>query len=100
MKRTWALGVIVVIGLAVGTWWWTHRGKDAPAPARPATAAQEPARPPRPDRRSEEEPGQLPVLLDDDPRGNLRLEGVVFDSEDHPVAGATVVLGSLPARTA
>ncbi len=42
----------------------------------------------------------MPVLLDDDPRGELRLEGQVVDSDDHPVAGATVTLGSNPPRTA
>jgi hypothetical protein len=40
------------------------------------------------------------VLADDDPKGTLRLEGQVLDAQDHPVGGATVVLGSSPPRTA
>jgi uncharacterized GH25 family protein len=39
-------------------------------------------------------------LVDDDPRGDLRLEGIVLDGEDHPVVGATVVLSSNPPREA
>jgi len=42
----------------------------------------------------------MSVLVDDDPRGALRLEGQVVDSEDHPVGGAIVTLGSNPPRTA
>ena len=40
------------------------------------------------------------VVVDDDPRGTLRLEGQVVDSDEHPVSGATVTLGSNPPRTA
>ncbi|MGE0869575.1 MAG: collagen binding domain-containing protein [Kofleriaceae bacterium] len=39
-------------------------------------------------------------MLDDDPRGTLRLEGQVVAAGDVPVAGATVVLSSNPPRTA
>jgi protocatechuate 3,4-dioxygenase beta subunit len=39
------------------------------------------------------------VLVDDDPKGTLRLEGEVVDADDRPVAGATVLLGSNPPRT-
>ncbi|MCW5808201.1 MAG: carboxypeptidase regulatory-like domain-containing protein, partial [Deltaproteobacteria bacterium] len=35
-----------------------------------------------------------------DPKGSLRLEGQVIDADEHPVGGATVVLGSNPPRTA
>jgi uncharacterized GH25 family protein len=42
----------------------------------------------------------MPILVDDDPRGDLRLEGQVVDTDDHPVAGALVVLSSNPPRTA
>ncbi len=41
----------------------------------------------------------LAVLVDDDPRGTLRLEGQVIDADDKPVNGATVVLSSNPPRT-
>src|SRR5262245_28938617 len=40
------------------------------------------------------------LQTDVDPRGTLRLEGQVIDSADAPVAGAIVVLGTTPARTA
>ena len=42
----------------------------------------------------------MPVLIDDDPTGTLRLEGQVVDSDEHPVAGAVVTLSSNPPRTA
>ena len=42
----------------------------------------------------------MQVVVDDDPRGDLRLEGIVLDGEDHPVGGATVVLASNPPREA
>src|SRR5215468_530868 len=38
------------------------------------------------------------LQTDVDPRGTLRLEGQVIDGADAPVAGATVVLGTTPAR--
>src|SRR5262249_33974462 len=40
------------------------------------------------------------LQTDVDPRGTLRLEGQVIDGADAPVAGATVVLGTTPARIA
>ena len=39
------------------------------------------------------------VMIDDDPKGALRLEGQVIDGDDKPVKGATVVLSSNPPRT-
>ena len=42
----------------------------------------------------------MAVLVDDDPKGTLRLEGQVVDGEDHPVSGATVLVSSNPPRTA
>lgn len=43
--------------------------------------------------------GELRTVLDDDPRGSLRLEGQVVGPGDAPVAGATVVLSAKPLRT-
>lgn len=40
------------------------------------------------------------VYIDDDPAGELRLEGQVIDGEDRGVANATVVLSANPPRTA
>lgn len=42
----------------------------------------------------------MAVLMDDDPKGDLRLEGLVLDDRDIPVAGATVVVSSNPPRRA
>ncbi|MBP9086696.1 MAG: carboxypeptidase regulatory-like domain-containing protein [Kofleriaceae bacterium] len=49
--------------------------------------------------RSEPRSGALPIMIDDDPKGDLPLEGVVFDALDKPVAGALVALSSNPPRT-
>lgn len=89
-----ALAVIVVVS---GVVWWRFR---ASRPTPTATVQKQDAvrHGATPDRR-EAEP-DLPVLIDDDPRGALRLEGQVVDVDDHPVAGATVVLSSNPPRTA
>ena len=92
-----AIAVVLVVG-GVGVWWWQHsRDGAAAVPAKPQPV--ETARGPRPERATEAQP-EPSVLVDDDPRGSLRLEGQVVDSDDHPVGGATVVLGSNPPRTA
>lgn len=39
-------------------------------------------------------------MIDDDPKGPLRLEGQVVDADDHGVAGATVVIAANPPRSA
>ena len=44
------------------------------------------------------ESAQPALRFDDDPRGTLRLEGQVIDADDHPVAGATVVIDVNPPR--
>lgn len=40
--------------------------------------------------------GEIAVV---DPAGNLRIEGQVIDSDDHPVGGARVTIDTLPAQT-
>src|SRR4029078_9754347 len=45
-------------------------------------------------------PSAAPVSQDNDPVGDLRLEGQVLGPDDQPVAGAVVALGSVPPRTA
>ncbi len=42
---------------------------------------------------------QTQVLMDDDPEGNMRLEGLVLDANGQPVGGATVMVSSTPRRT-
>lgn len=66
----------------------TARGSDAPSGTRPTGDSGG----------GDRGPGGA-VLIDDDPVGNLRLEGQVIDADDAPVAGATVVISSNPERT-
>jgi uncharacterized GH25 family protein len=54
---------------------------------------------PKPDRDGQERATPQAVLVDDDPTGDLMLEGQVLDADERPVSGATVVLGSNPPRT-
>jgi len=91
-----ALALIVVAAAAI--FWWQRSGSH---PAKPTTAHQTDTTktpPKHPEGRDTDVTG--PVLVDDDPKGSLRLEGQVVDAEDHPVPGATVVLSSHPQRTA
>lgn len=46
------------------------------------------------------EAATLPILPDADRAGSLRLQGLVLDPQELPVAGATVLLDSNPVRTA
>jgi uncharacterized GH25 family protein len=70
--------------------WASHPGSDSRA-----------ARPRRIDQPSGASfGGEAPLLVDDDPKGTLRLEGQVLGDSDKPVAGAVVVLSSNPPRTA
>ena len=95
-------GVIAALGLIVvgAVIFWFVRGgshettASRAKPDKPAAAGG----PKRDQPRDNDVAG--PVLIDDDPRGALRLEGEVVDAEDHPVVGATVVLASHPPRTA
>lgn len=98
--------IALLVALAGGGlyWWRSHRASDAPAPIATAgsgsATASEPARGDRPRGGERGDLGGPPrALIDDDPKGALRLEGQVIDAQDHPVAGATVVLGSNPPRT-
>ena len=99
------LAVIALAAIGAALWWFGLRNKSrSPAPGAKAAevatpvggdpAARKPAGPGAGDRG-----GDLAVLVDDDPRGTLRLEGQVIDADDKPVAGATVVLSSNPPRT-
>ena len=49
-------------------------------------------------RSSQRGPDELRVLVDDDPVGNLRLEGQVLTDGDVPVGGAIVAINSNPAK--
>ena len=99
---------LVLVGLVVLGWWLIsgyRKPDDKPAPpvAKPVepTAGSGSAIAKKPDKPAEA--GDMRgagVQIEDDPKGDDRLEGQVIDAEDHPVAGATVVLSSNPPRTA
>src|SRR5262245_44989655 len=95
------LALVAVAVAATCVWWFFLRTPSRSSEPRPAAKTEgkvTQAKPqPAQDRGSEREP--LALLVDDDPKGTLRLEGQVVDHDDKPVAGATVVLSSNPPRT-
>src|SRR5262245_19997126 len=103
MKR--AIAVLVALAvLAVG--YRLLRSPRAPAktaekPAAPVAPTQTPRTPaPQPEgERRGSAPMDLAVLMDDDPPGTLRLEGLVLGGDDQPVAGAAVTINSQPPRS-
>jgi hypothetical protein len=99
-RKTTLVALGLVIAAVIGGWWWLH-GRGPAKPAASAATRTELPTLPAPDRpgRNGEITASPRVLIDDDPRGSLRLEGQVIDASDHGVAGATVVLASNPPRT-
>ncbi len=94
------LGVTLVVALLVALWRLRHDRGERDAASVTPKPAEKVLRGPRPDPASGvDRSPQIPLQIDDDPRGALRLEGVVLDADEHPVAGATVVLGANPPRT-
>jgi len=98
-RRIVALGAVIAL-VAAGWWWLRDRGTAKPA-AIAATAPSAPGAPApeRAQRGGELAPRTAIIVVEDDPRGALRLEGQVIDAEDHGVAGATVTITSNPPRT-
>jgi protocatechuate 3,4-dioxygenase beta subunit len=103
-KRSLAIlaGIVVAAGLAI----WLAIGRDEAASKKGTAAAKAQDRPGTAARGSGgapggggDAPGGGVILIDDDPKGALRLEGQVLDAHDEPVGGATVVLSSNPPRT-
>src|SRR5215510_1262386 len=94
-----AIGVIILLAIAAGGWWLRgRRAALSSSAARPGTAPAAVAQPGRPQRGGDL--GDLPrVVIDDDPKGSLRLEGQVIDADDHGVGGAIVVITSNPPRS-
>lgn len=101
-----AVAVLAVAAFAV--WFFALRGgkatkpgPDKPAAADPwATSNRPAARPDAPDRNRPGGGDALDVMVDDDPPGTQRLEGVVMTADEQPVAGAIVSISSNPSRTA
>lgn len=106
VKRPFVAGVAVAVALGVVAP-LIIGGKRAPAP-KESTVANAPAPGDSPGQRGPRRgggegaqggPRDLNVLVDDDPEGTLRLEGIVLDANDLPVADAEVTVSSNPPRT-
>lgn len=101
-RKLVAAGALAIVA-GVLVWLFAFRDGGKP-PAKPAAASgSAPAvTQPRPQQRGGDLDMQSAgrVQIDDDPRGELRLEGQVIDEADAPVGGVTVVLSSNPPRTA
>src|SRR4051812_9708456 len=99
MSRTWRWGIAIGVVAIAGAGWGVHARRTAPPAATEAAAPGAPGAVRR-DRPQRGDPAEIPrVVIDDDPRGALRLEGQVIDADDHGVGGATVVVTSNPPRT-
>ncbi len=105
MKSRYLAAVAAVIAALFAVWFFALRkpGKAArPKPGPVATGTGSAiARPPGPDRADRGMPdGEQAIRIDDDPDGELRLEGLVLGPDDKPVEGATVAVSTNPSRTA
>ena len=75
------LGLTFVAAVVISIWWWRHDRhgtNETTVTAKPAEKVQ--AARPGAAGRNDQGP-QVPVQIDDDPRGALRLEGVVLDAK-------------------
>ncbi|WP_160174550.1 carboxypeptidase regulatory-like domain-containing protein [Archangium violaceum] len=107
MKR---LGLVVLGLVVLGAILLTLRGLNAPAGDEPADGkSASPERKSRVMVRSQNvasrglglsEANTLPIVPDKDPEGSLRLQVLVLDPQELPVADATVLLDSNPVRSA
>ncbi len=100
-RRAW-IGIAVIVVLGGAAIWWKARSSATPdtvAETGSGSGASGPnLRGQRPEgRRGDADFGR--VMIDDDPKGDLRLEGQVIDADDKPVGGATVVLSANPPKT-
>jgi hypothetical protein len=106
MKRSHAALLAVLVVVAAGGWFFflRERGEakkpvaEAPAKDDPwAGGAKKESQRPDGDRGGGGAPDR--VLVDDDPVGTLRLEGLVLSADDTPVDNAVVVVSANPPRT-
>lgn len=102
MNRKLAVAGVAIAAIAALAWFIRSRNSDsgAPDPSNGSAAALRTTAP-KADVRSSvvtvsARGGDL--MIDDDPRGDLRLEGQVIDSASKGVAGATVIVNSAPPR--
>src|SRR5687767_7474003 len=94
------LALIAVVALAAFAGWFfflrdTSQGtKPKPAVTSEGKTTDRPKAPE--DRGGDRDGGLQAVLVDDDPKGELQLEGLVLDGDEKPVGGATVSVSSNP----
>jgi uncharacterized GH25 family protein len=104
-KRRILIAAAVLVAAALAVFLWLRgRGDDdgdgAGDKAAKAVAGPKRAGSDDPGGASGQLPLTSPVAMDNDPAGDLRLEGQVLGPDDEPVGGALVLLGSVPPRTA
>lgn len=99
MRKLLPIGALA-IAAAAAVWFFVLRDRGGAAKAPPpehSGSAVLPKPAERPQRDGNVDVAQR-VLVDDDPRGELRLEGQVIDETEAPVGGVTVVMSSNPPR--
>lgn len=101
-KRRLLVAAAVLVAAAIAVFLWLRRGADGGDSAEQAgkAAAAGPRRLGSGQASGGQLPAAAPVAMDDDPVGDLPLEGQVLGPDDQPVAGALVRLSSVPPRTA
>ena len=103
MKKVLA-GLALVALVVVGYFVLRKPEDDTKPPPPPVAKTTEDPAPKQPTQKSSPRTGEIDgpqqrVMIDDDPKGDERLEGQVVDGDDKPVGGATVTLSSNPPRT-
>ena len=94
--------VAVLVALVAGTRFAGLWGTKREQPPATAAAGKDPNTPPpkatgdTTTATASAPTGRLPTFRDDDPRGSLRLEGIVIDENDQGVAGARVAINAWP----
>jgi uncharacterized GH25 family protein len=103
MNRKLLVAVAALVLGAAFTIWWLKHNPSSNEPDQTASkdrGSNGPNLTPTRDGRRGGPGIDMRVMIDDDPKGPLRLEGQVVDADDHPVKGATVVLAANPPRSA